>query len=1041
MAATLSNTGNASLTGITSSITGSGASDFAITTGTNACGSTLAAGSSCYIYVTFTPASAASFGATLSVADSASGSPQTVSLSGTGIGIVTVLPTSYIFLDSQAVGSSSASVSFTVSNSESTAVAISGVSLSNAQFSQTNTCGNSLAAGASCTISVTFTPQSNGEQSATLSVSDSASGSPQTVSLSGVALGMVTVLPTSYIFLDSQAVGSSSAPVSFTVSNSEATAAAISGIAISNTQFSQTNTCGTSLAAGASCTISVTFTPQSNGEQSATLSVSDSASGSPQNAGLNGVGSGALAFSPSRLTFVSQLIGRPSTPQVIGVTNIQSTSVTITSITSTASTFSISDDCIPSGSGAGTLGPGASCSISVTFEPSVGGAVRGSIIIANNAAGSPESLVVSADGVVDQTGVTLVVTPQSSCILPSSTQQFSALMQNTSNTAVAWYVDDVESGNSQSGSISAQGLYSAPSTAGTHTVEAISQADTSVTATTTILVTTNPYLSIFPATSSIPISSQQSFQGQICGVPDSNVAWSVDNTPGGSTTVGTITTSGIYTAPAAPGQHTIQATYTVPSESKKAVAVVYSSVSVDFGSRTNTQYPILPGILGINQFQPLLGSSAEELIYEAGIRTSRTFVHMRQIYATANPDWSEIDPIIADLQANGMHALLNLQTTPEWLEPTPGPCFQYTDSFPADDSVWAQFAVAVVSHMDAKFPGVVTDYEIWNEPNAMLCGDANLDTYLALYAAAAPAMKQQAAADGATIRVGGPALSDSASVWIPAFLSNSSTAPYVDFVSTHGYYSDSNLTWDSYNGLVPLYQTIQQSPPTDLNIFNLVAAGDQPGGANTPIYQTEYGADWENVPNCCQNDPVYAPVFVALFVSDQLDVAFTKQAQVPGALDYWSAYSYPYICLIGTWDTYMDCQMDPGSSPVPYPQYYAFQIMGAPQYLNLNSGGYMAAAVSPSDGGGGPVFTAFYTSNQDSILIVNPTSMSYAQISFTLLNIGLSSPLATLYQIVSPVPESGQAITSSSLTLTQSGAAYTATVSVPPYSVMGITIK
>jgi hypothetical protein len=84
LAATLSNSGNASLSinGIT--IAGANPSDFAITTGSNACGETLAADASCSIYVTFTPASATSFSATLSVADNASGSPQTASLTGTG---------------------------------------------------------------------------------------------------------------------------------------------------------------------------------------------------------------------------------------------------------------------------------------------------------------------------------------------------------------------------------------------------------------------------------------------------------------------------------------------------------------------------------------------------------------------------------------------------------------------------------------------------------------------------------------------------------------------------------------------------------------------------------------------------------------------------------------------------------------------------------------------------------------------------------------------------------------------------------------------
>jgi beta-glucosidase len=83
-AATLSNTGNAPLTGIAASIAGTNPGDFALSTGTNACGTTLAAGASCSIDVTFTPAAIASYSATLSVADNAAGAPQTTALSGTG---------------------------------------------------------------------------------------------------------------------------------------------------------------------------------------------------------------------------------------------------------------------------------------------------------------------------------------------------------------------------------------------------------------------------------------------------------------------------------------------------------------------------------------------------------------------------------------------------------------------------------------------------------------------------------------------------------------------------------------------------------------------------------------------------------------------------------------------------------------------------------------------------------------------------------------------------------------------------------------------
>ena len=93
MVATLSNTGNAPLSSIAATIVGANAGDFAISTGANACGVTLAASSTCSIYVTFAPASAASLSASLSVADNASGSPQTAALTGTGTGAAAKTPT------------------------------------------------------------------------------------------------------------------------------------------------------------------------------------------------------------------------------------------------------------------------------------------------------------------------------------------------------------------------------------------------------------------------------------------------------------------------------------------------------------------------------------------------------------------------------------------------------------------------------------------------------------------------------------------------------------------------------------------------------------------------------------------------------------------------------------------------------------------------------------------------------------------------------------------------------------------------------------
>ncbi|MGD1065026.1 MAG: choice-of-anchor D domain-containing protein, partial [Terracidiphilus sp.] len=200
LAATLSNTGTALLNNIVPSITGANPGDFALTTGANACGSTLAAGSSCSIYVTFTPASAASFSATLSVADNASGSPQTVSLTGTGTAPAASLSPALSFPNTL-TGTTSSALAATLSNTGTGALnnivpSITGTNPGDfALTTGANACGSTLAAGSNCSIYVTFTPASAASFSATLSVADNASGSPQTSALSGTG---VTSGPTTW---------------------------------------------------------------------------------------------------------------------------------------------------------------------------------------------------------------------------------------------------------------------------------------------------------------------------------------------------------------------------------------------------------------------------------------------------------------------------------------------------------------------------------------------------------------------------------------------------------------------------------------------------------------------------------------------------------------------------------------------------------------------------------------------------------------------------------------------------------------------------
>jgi YVTN family beta-propeller protein len=180
---TVKNTGTGQLTFSSITITGADAGDFAET---NNCTGSIAPGKSCTVSVTFTPEAASARSASLQLTDDAQGSPQTVSLTGTGVAQVTVSPTSLTFA-TQKVGTKSAAKTVTLTNNLPAALPFS-LSFTGADpndFAATNNCSSSAPAKSHCSISVTFTPGTTGKRTATLNVNDSANNSPQTVSLSG----------------------------------------------------------------------------------------------------------------------------------------------------------------------------------------------------------------------------------------------------------------------------------------------------------------------------------------------------------------------------------------------------------------------------------------------------------------------------------------------------------------------------------------------------------------------------------------------------------------------------------------------------------------------------------------------------------------------------------------------------------------------------------------------------------------------------------------------------------------------------------------
>jgi len=272
-----------SISGI--SVTGTNAADFSQT---NNCGSSLAVSASCTINVTYTPSVTGPETATIAIADSGAGSPQSVNLSGTGIVAgpnATLAPTSLTF-GTQLLATTSAAQTVTLTNYGTAALTISSIATSG-DFELINNCASSLAALANCTISVIFTPTQIGTLTGLLSFTDNASGSPQTVPLTGAGTE-VEFNPASLSFGNVVVGGTRS--LTTTLTNTGATTLDISGISTTD-PFSQTDNCGATVSAGQSCTITVTFAPTYYGlDQSANVSVADNGGASPQLVPVSGNG-------------------------------------------------------------------------------------------------------------------------------------------------------------------------------------------------------------------------------------------------------------------------------------------------------------------------------------------------------------------------------------------------------------------------------------------------------------------------------------------------------------------------------------------------------------------------------------------------------------------------------------------------------------------------------------------------------------------------------------------------------------------------------
>jgi hypothetical protein len=274
------------------------------------------------------------------------------------------------------------------------------------QFTPCPYTGGTLDPGATCSITVTFMPTAPGTVTGTVNVYDNASGSPQTVSLTGIATTppVAGVSPATLSF-GSETLGTPSGSQPVLLRNTGNPPLVLSGIVTSG-DFSQTNNCGSSVAANSSCTINVTFTPTAAGTRNGTLTITDDSNwvaGSTQRVSLTGTGPVPVAsVSPLSLNFGIQLLSTTSAAQTVTVSNSGTASLTLTAIGITganSSDFSQNNNCPISPN---TFAPGASCQVSATFAPTASGPRKSGINVKDSAG---DSLFILLTGVGTAVGI------------------------------------------------------------------------------------------------------------------------------------------------------------------------------------------------------------------------------------------------------------------------------------------------------------------------------------------------------------------------------------------------------------------------------------------------------------------------------------------------------------------------------------------------------------------------------------------------------------------------------------------------------------
>ena len=395
---TVSNSGTAAIALRPATITG----DFFLAA--NTCGATLAVGGTCTLTINFAPVAQGLRTGTLTVMDALGTHAVALSGNGTGQAIVTLSPAALSFA-STAVSATSPTLTVTVNNGGNIA-AVLATPVVTGDFNVTSsTCGGTLAPLANCSISLVFRPSAAGVRSGLFSIAEALEN--HTVTLSGNGLtGALTISPTALQFAGT-ALGGSTAAQAVVVTNTGNAPVTITAAAVQG-DFAATGNCiGIPLAAGTSCTETVTFQPTAVGTRPGTLTLTfTGADTTTLVVPLNGNGTGAfsIVLTPTAVDFGPQLTGTTGAVRNITVSNTGNLSGSLGSITVSGDFQLIANTC------GTTLLPQTGCTVSVVFAPSAAGTRNGVLTVASGAGTQTATLTGSGTAPATDTLSTLSLT-------------------------------------------------------------------------------------------------------------------------------------------------------------------------------------------------------------------------------------------------------------------------------------------------------------------------------------------------------------------------------------------------------------------------------------------------------------------------------------------------------------------------------------------------------------------------------------------------------------------------------------------------------